>query len=68
MVIIANSFCLWSFGQLWELVNLPKFEREYLCKSFKEMNYVEGCGFHELLMLHCPMFYLSLSTFYGKIF
>jgi hypothetical protein len=68
MVIVANSFCSWLSRQLWEPVNLPMFEKEYLYESFKEMNYVEGCGFHELLMLHCPMFYFYLSTFYGKIF
>jgi hypothetical protein len=65
--MVANSSCLWLLGQLWEIVSLLVFERKYLCKSFGGMNYVEGCGFHEILMLQCPIFCLSLSTFYGKI-
>jgi hypothetical protein len=65
--MVANSSCLWLSGQLWETVNLLLFERKYLCKNFGEMNYVEGCGFHEILMLHYLIFCPSLSTFYGKI-
>ncbi len=52
---------------LWETVSLFVFERKYLCKSFGGMDYVEGCGFHEILMLQCPIFCLSVSTFYGRI-
>ncbi len=66
MVIVAISSCSWLSGQLWEAVSLPVFEREYLCRNSGEMHYVDKCGFHGFLMLHCLIFCLSMSTFYGK--
>lgn len=66
VVIVANSSCSWLSRQLWEAINLLVFERKYLYRNFGEMHYVHKCGFHEFLMLHCSIFCLSMSTFYGK--
>jgi hypothetical protein len=42
------------------------YQRKYLYKNYGEMHYVNKCGFHGFLMLHCSIFCLSVSTFYGK--
>jgi hypothetical protein len=55
---------VWAIVGSYQSVSVGK--KEYLFKSSREMYYVDRCGFHGILMLHCPIICCFLFTFNGR--